>query len=190
MAPLFILLGTFGILYLVNKILLGERFSVSLLGRIAMSAMLVATGISHFTSPEPMIAMMPEFLPWKLELVYFTGVCELAAAVGLLWEKTARLTAVMLIVFFVAILPANILGSLRSVEFSGMQYGPWYLLFRIPLQLFFIWWVWYFGIRRLVTLPNPRCTHSYRRAWLHSGLRQIRAFCHLARTWEIRQTLR
>lgn len=103
-----------------------------------------------------MVAMMPGFMPAKLELVYFTGVCELSAAIGLLWQKTAKMTAVMLIVFFVVILPANIVGSLRSVEFGGMQYGPWYLLFRIPLQLFFIWWAWYFGLRRFTTSPNPR----------------------------------
>src|SRR5688572_11896745 len=93
-------------------------------------------------------AMMPDFMPAKRELVYFTGVCELAAVVGLLWEKTARLASILLIVFFVLVLPANIAGSLKSVSFGGMEYGPSYLLFRMPLQIFFIWWVWHFGVRR------------------------------------------
>ena len=148
MAPLIILLATFGILILLDRFVLGGRIGISLAGRIAMAAMLVATGVSHFTNTEPMVAMMPDFVPAKRELVYFTGVCELAAVVGLVWNKTARLASVLLIVFFVLVLPANIAGSLKSVNFGGMEYGTWYLLFRVPLQVFFIWWVWYFGIKK------------------------------------------
>ena len=147
MAPLIILLVTFAVLYLVDRFALRGRIGLSLAGRIAMAAMLVATGISHFTNAEEMIAMMPDFVPAKRELVYFAGVCELAAVVGLIWNKTARLASILLIVFFVLVLPANIAGSLKSVNFGGMEYGPLYLLFRVPLQLFFIWWVWWFGIR-------------------------------------------
>ena len=109
--------------------------------------LIVATGVSHFTNTDQMVAMMPDFLPAKRELVYFTGLCELAALVGLVWNKTARLASVLLIVFFVLVLPANIAGSLKSVNFGGMQYGPLYLLLRVPMQLFFIWWVWYFGLK-------------------------------------------
>ncbi|HMQ03692.1 MAG TPA: DoxX family protein [Pyrinomonadaceae bacterium] len=156
MAPLIILLSVFAVLRLIDRFLLGGKIGLSFAGRAAMSLMLLATGISHFTNPEPMVAMMPGSMPAKLELVYFTGACELLAVAGLLWNKTARLTAIMLIIFFIAVLPANIVGSLKAVEFGGMQYGPWYLLFRIPLQFFFIWWVWYFGIRRLTNSPSLR----------------------------------
>jgi uncharacterized membrane protein len=149
MAPLIILLLTFGLLFLLDRFVLGGRIGLSLAGRIAMAAILVVTGVSHFTSTEPMVAMMPDFMPAKRELVYFTGVCELAAVVGLVWNKTARLASVLLIVFFVLVLPANIAGSLKAVNFGGMEYGAWYLLFRVPLQVFFVWWVWYFGIKKL-----------------------------------------
>lgn len=148
MAPLIILLATFFGIYLLDRFVVGGRLGLSFIGRAAMAIMLLATGVSHFTSPEPLVAMMPEFMPAKLEMVYFTGALELLAIPGLLWQRTAKLTSILLIVFFIAILPANIAGSLKSVNFGGMEYGPWYLLFRVPLQLFFIWWVWYFGLRR------------------------------------------
>jgi uncharacterized membrane protein len=112
-----------------------------------MSLMLIATGIAHFTSTAPMVEMMPEFLPAKREIVYFTGICELLAVFGLIWNKTAKLTSVLLIIFFLSILPANIIGSIKAVQFGGMEYGTLYLLFRIPLQIFFIFWVYYFGIK-------------------------------------------
>lgn len=147
MAPLIILLLTFAALYLLDRFALKDRLGLSFIGRASMAVMLIATGISHFTNTEELAAIMPDFIPAKRELVYFTGICELLAVPGLLWRKTARLTSVMLLIFFVLILPANIAGSLKQVQFGGMEYGPWYLLFRIPLQILFIWWVWYFGFR-------------------------------------------
>lgn len=155
MAPLIFLLATFGFLYLLDRFVLGRRLGLSFIGRASMAVMLIVTGISHFTSTDEMVAMMPDFMPAKREMIYFTGVCELAAVVGLLWEKTARLASILLIVFFVLVLPANIAGSLKSVNFGGMEFGPMYLLFRVPLQIFFIWWVWYFGIR-LARDPRSR----------------------------------
>jgi uncharacterized membrane protein len=147
MAPLIVLLATFAILYAVNRFLLHGRLSTSLIGRISMSAMLLVTGIAHFTSTDLMVEMMPDVVPFKREMVYFTGVCELAAAIGLLWNKTVKIASILLIVFFVAVLPANIAGSIKQVDLGGMQYGVFYLLFRIPFQIFLIWWVYYFGIR-------------------------------------------
>jgi uncharacterized membrane protein len=148
MAPLIFLLATFAILYLVNRFFLNRRLSISFIGRASMAVMLIVTGVSHFTSTQQMVDMMPEFMPAKREIVYFTGVCELLAVPGLLWSRTARLASILLIVFFILVLPANIAGSLKSVQYGGMEYGAMYLLFRIPLQILFIWWVWYFGVRR------------------------------------------
>lgn len=147
MAPLIVLISTFVILFAANKFLLSGRLSLSFTGRAAMSAMLLVTGVAHFTSTDPMVAMMPDFMPAKRELVYFTGICELLAVPGLLWDKTAKLTAVMLIVFFVAVLPANVVGSIKQVPLGGMENGAAYLFFRIPLQVFFIFWTYYFAIR-------------------------------------------
>ena len=74
MAPLIILLVSFAILYIADRFLFGRRLGLSFIGRAAMALMLVATGISHFTNTDEMIAMMPDFIPAKREMVYFTGV--------------------------------------------------------------------------------------------------------------------
>ena len=148
MAPLIILLVTFAVLFLIDRFALRQRLGLSFIGRAALAMMLIATGISHFTNTEQLIAIMPDMMPAKRELVYFTGICELAAVPGLLWSKTARLASVLLLIFFILVLPANIAGSFKQVQFGGMEYGPWYLLFRIPLQILFIWWVWWFGLKK------------------------------------------
>ena len=109
--------------------------------------MLVITGVAHFTKTEAMVAMLPDFMPYKEVVVYLTGVMEILAAIGLLTSKYSRRTSILLILFFICILPANIVGSMKSVALGGMENGPSYLYFRIPLQIFFIAWTYYFGLR-------------------------------------------
>ncbi len=147
MTPLIFLLAAFILLFAVNKFFLKNRLSLSLVGRAALAVMLTVTGIAHFTSTDLMIEMMPDFLPYKRETVYLTGILELSAVIGLLINKTAKSTAVLLIIFFISTLPANIVGSLKQVNLGGMENGAMYLLFRIPLQIFFIAWTYYFGIK-------------------------------------------
>lgn len=147
MAPLIFLLSTFAVLFVVNRFVLNSRLSLSFVGRAALAVMLIVTGTAHFTSTDSMVEMMPDFLPLKRETVYLTGVLELLAVAGLLIEKTSKLTSILLIIFFISILPANIAGSLKQVNFGGMENGAIYLFFRVPLQILFIFWAYYFGIR-------------------------------------------
>src|SRR6186997_874603 len=100
MAPLIFLLATFAVLYLLNRFALGGRLSLSLIGRVSMAVMLIVTGVSHFTNTQQMVDMMPDFMPAKREMIYFTGVCELLAVIGLIWSRTAKLASILLIIFF------------------------------------------------------------------------------------------
>lgn len=140
------LLVSFTITFLINKLGLKGKWSISFIGRIALSIMLVVTGMAHFFKTELMIAMLPEVVPFKIYMVYITGVIEIAAALGLLTSRFSRLTSVLLVIFFISILPANIVGSIKQIGLGGMENGVQYLYFRIPLQLFFIFWVYFFGV--------------------------------------------
>jgi uncharacterized membrane protein len=149
MFTLILLIVSFCVFWMLSKYVIKGYFTVSLIGRIAMAIMLLFTAISHFYKTDEMVQMMPGFLPAKTELVYFTGVLEILAAIGLLFKRTAKWTSVLLILFFLTVLPANIIGAFRRVALGGMENGPDYLYFRIPLQLLFIGWTYYFGIHRL-----------------------------------------
>ena len=154
MAPLIILIVCFGITFIINKFLLKDRLSLSFIGRLSLAIMLIFTGIGHFAKTDLMIEMMPEIIPFKKETVYFTGFIEIMASIGLLTQKFAKLTCIMLILFFLAILPANIIGSIKEVELGGMEKGVNYLYFRIPLQILFIVWAYYFGIKKIKLRPT------------------------------------
>lgn len=123
-----------------------KKFRFAFSGRIAMAAMLITTGIAHFVFTEGMSLMLPDFVPYKTALVYFTGVVELAAAIGILIPQYRKPVGWLLIVFFIALIPANIYGALNHVDLEKASYngnGPNYLWYRIPLQLFFMAWVYF-----------------------------------------------
>ena len=94
--------------------------------------MLVFTGISHFTfMNEDFVRMMPPSIPWPRALIYFTGVCEIAGVVGLLLPEFRCAAAYALIVFFLAVLPANIHAARAGVTLRGKPAANLWL--RIPM---------------------------------------------------------
>ena len=148
MKPLYVLLGAFIACLIISRFGFGE-FNYSLSGRIAMSTMLLFTAIGHFAFSKGMILMMPDFIPFKKTLVYFTGIVEASAAIGLLILPLQHITAIMLIIFFILILPANINAAIKHIDFqkaSNEGQGMNYLWFRVPLQVLFIAWTYFFGI--------------------------------------------
>lgn len=105
--------------------------------RDALSVMLVFTGISHFTSmKEDFVRMMPDWIPFPRAMVYFTGVCELVGAIGLLLPEFRRAAAYALIAFFAAVLPANIHAARAGVKLRGEPATSLWL--RVPMQVLFI----------------------------------------------------
>jgi len=105
--------------------------------RDALSLMLVFTGISHFTfMKEDFVRMMPSSIPWPRALVYFTGVCELGGAVGLLLPEFRRAAAYALVALFLAVLPANIHAARAGITLRGKPATRLWL--RIPMQILFI----------------------------------------------------
>jgi len=149
MKPLFVLLVSFGIALPGTKIF-DQHWNFIFAGNFAMSMMLLFTAIGHFAFNKGMTMMVPDFIPFKKEIIYGTGLIEVLAAIGLTIPSYRYLTSVLLIIFFILILPANIYAAIKKVDYQKGNYegkGMNYLWFRVPLQIFFIAWVSYFGIR-------------------------------------------
>jgi uncharacterized membrane protein len=143
MKPLMILIFVFSITLFIGKLVRKPDFRLA--GRIAMAVMLLFTAMGHFIYTKGMEMMLPASLPLRHEAVLLTGLVEIMAAAGLLVPKLFKATAFFLIIFFLLILPGNIYAALRYVSFQNADYsgnGPGYLWFRVPLQFFFIGWVY------------------------------------------------
>jgi uncharacterized membrane protein len=111
--------------------------------RWALSTMLLFTASAHFTRMrDDLVRMMPPSFPWPRALVFFTGLCEIAGAIGLLLPLTRRAAGFALILFFIAVFPANIRAARSGVTLRGKPTTALWL--RFPMQLLFIflaWWV-------------------------------------------------
>ncbi len=151
MKPFIILIAVFTISIFAIKLLQG-KWDFSFSGRIAMAVMLIFTAIGHFAFSKGMTLMMPNFLPFKLTIVYFTGVLEILFAIGLLIPASQKIIAWSLIAFFILLLPMNILAAIKQVNIqTGELNGPGlsYLWFRIPLQVLFILWIYFSAIKTI-----------------------------------------
>jgi uncharacterized membrane protein len=148
MKPLIVLLVTFALVLSATKIF-NHTWNFVFAGNAAMSVMLLFTALGHFIYTKGMTMMLPKSFPYKKQAVYLTGLIEIAAAVGLLIPSVRHITALLLIIFFFVILPVNIIAAINKTDYQKGTYegnGLKYLWFRIPLQVFFMVWVWYFGL--------------------------------------------
>lgn len=149
MKPLIVLLITF-VIALGATYFMHQHADVFSSGRIAMSIMLLFTSIGHFKFTKGMEMMLPDFIPAKKQMVIITGLIEIAAAIGLLIPSTIKITGILLIIFFLLILPANIYAASKKVDFEKANYNGkdvQYLWFRVPLQILFIAWVYWFAVK-------------------------------------------
>jgi uncharacterized membrane protein len=117
-------------------------------GRISLALVFLLTGATHFIVPGPMADMLPPWVPERLMLIYLTGVAEVAGAVGLLSERWARPAGVCLFLFLILVFPANVYAAFQRVPLGGHAAGPVYLIARAPVQLFLVWWTYWFAVRR------------------------------------------
>jgi uncharacterized membrane protein len=149
MKPLIVLIAVFSISLVATKIFRGN-YEYALSGRISMSVMLVFTAVAHFTFTKGMAMMLPDFIPYKIEIIHLTGIIEIAAAIGLFIPNIRVITGWLLIAFFIMILPSNIYAAIKQIDIQKGSFdgnGLNYLWFRIPLQFLFIGWVYFSAIK-------------------------------------------
>lgn len=142
--PLIILALLF-IPFLVAKLLGWNEQRGGLVGLVAAWCFF---GIGHFAVTGAMAAMLPEFVPARVALIYATGLWEFALAAGLALPQTRRPAAIAALATLVLFFPANIFAAINATGPGGHQWGPIYLLIRAPLQAVIIYCTWRFGLKQ------------------------------------------
>lgn len=131
------------ILTLLGKVFPRLNVTPAKRARVGLSLFFAFTAIGHFIRTEGMAEMLPDTVPFRIEIIYITGIFELLGAIGVWIPRLTKLAGLLLIVMLVGLLPANIYSAINRVEFGGHGAGPVYLLVRIPFQLFAIWWTYF-----------------------------------------------
>ncbi len=100
--------------------------------RIALALVFVGMGITHFR-PGP-ARVMAKFIPPSirrggvlapLNLVYFTGVCEIAGGVGILIPGVRTEAAIGLVLFLILVFPANAHAAAHPDQFGPLAIPFW-----------------------------------------------------------------
>ncbi|MEO6199852.1 MAG: DoxX family protein [Cryobacterium sp.] len=93
--------------------------------RLLLALVFVGAGIAHFRPAvqRTMAAMVPPRLRWSgllspRGLVIITGLCELAGGVGLLYPPTIVTSGICLVLFLIAVFPANVYAARHRERFG------------------------------------------------------------------------
>ena len=100
-----------------------------------MGVMYVFIGIKHFTDPQYFLDIVPPQLPFKLFLVYLTGLIEVVGGVAILAPKTRKAGAYLLIFLLVSVFPANIYLYVSETPQSLLGISETDALIRMPFQI-------------------------------------------------------
>ena len=107
---------------------------------VGLAAFWTAAGTLHFARPGMYEAIMPDYLPAHRELVYASGVAELAGGLGVLPQRTRRGAGWWLLATLAAVFPANVHMALNPERYASIP--PALLWARLPLQILCGWWVY------------------------------------------------
>lgn len=117
-----------------------HRYSTRHAARVGMAVAMAFAGISHLLMPTPFVQHLPPWVPMREELIFVTGLLEIALGGALLLRQPwQRLAGFALAGYLVAVFPGNIYVAVADVAVDGQPGGvyPW---LRLPFQLLFIAW--------------------------------------------------
>ncbi len=120
-----------------------ERMDRPSRSTLLMIALLGGSGALHLIRPDPFVTIVPRSMPAAKELVYLSGVAELACAALMGMPVTRRWGGSLAAALLVAVFPANV-----SMALQARGRPPWYRIAawaRLPLQAPLVAWAWRAG---------------------------------------------
>ena len=122
------------------------EFPESIPKRVALfvlSFFFVAVGVGHFVEPDSLVAIMPDYLPLHVELVYLSGVFEVALGLAVLFQPIRQRAGYGIIALLIAVFPANLNMALNPEPFLEQGMTMLALYGRLPFQFIFMAWaIW------------------------------------------------
>ena len=136
------------------------RSPVRLAARLVLALAFAAAGVLHLTSPEPFLSITPGWVPWPEEVIRWTGVAEIAGALGLLTRRFRKAAGIGLALYTACVYPANINHAVMAWEAGAWEATRLYHIPRLAFQPVIAWWAlwaaevidWPFAVRRR---PQP-----------------------------------
>jgi uncharacterized membrane protein len=109
-------------------------------GRVFVVVWFVVGGIGHFALTKIFTSVVPPYVPFPQEMVYFTGICEIAGALALLYKPLRHIAGWCLIALTICVTPVHIQMLVEADKYVAL--GPVLLWARLLFQPVFIWMIW------------------------------------------------
>jgi uncharacterized membrane protein len=111
--------------------------------RWMMAALYIAAGIAHLAVPEKFLLITPAWVPFAPQVIFVTGLCEVAGAVALVTTPLRNWAGYALAAYAVCVWPANFKHAIDGIDVpylgtSWLYHGP-----RLAFQPVLVWWALY-----------------------------------------------
>jgi uncharacterized membrane protein len=107
--------------------------------RWVLAALFAAAGFAHLGTPEPFIRITPDWVPFAPQVIFVTGLCELAGAVALVTRPLRRWAGVAFALYALCVWPANIKQALDHIVIPPIPDSWWYHGPRLAFQPLIMW---------------------------------------------------
>ncbi|MDP2409016.1 MAG: DoxX family protein [Pseudolabrys sp.] len=116
----------------------GDRVRAAM--RWILAIFFAAAGIAHLRAPDALLAITPDWVPFAPQLIFITGLFELAAALALVTRPLRKWAGIALAVYAACVFPANIKHAFDGIDISPLPSSWWYHGPRLALQPVIVWW--------------------------------------------------
>lgn len=110
--------------------------------RRVLALFYLVAGVIHLIKPAPFLTIMPAWVPFPEQVVFWTGVAEILGAVGLLQPASfplRRAAAIGLALYAICVFPANINHFIIDMARSDGGLGLAYHVPRMFAQPLLVW---------------------------------------------------
>lgn len=112
--------------------------------RWILAALYLAAGIAHVTVPDKFLMITPSWVPFAPQVIFVTGLCEIAGSIALVSRTRLRWWAgAALALYALCVWPANFKHALDGIEMPYIGNSWWYHGPRLAFQPVLIWWALY-----------------------------------------------
>ena len=111
--------------------------------RFGLTGLYGVIGVVHLAATDRFLPIMPDWVPQPRLVVIVTGLCEIAGALALFVPRLRRLAGIMLALYAVCVVPANIKQAVEGIPVPPIPDTWWYHGPRLALQPVMVWWALY-----------------------------------------------
>ncbi|WP_339691133.1 DoxX family protein [uncultured Parasphingorhabdus sp.] len=113
--------------------------------RILLALIYLFAGIMHIRSPVGFLQITPDWVPYPEQVILWTGIAEIAGAIGLLIPPRMiphirHAAGIGLALYALCVYPANINHAVNNIAIGGETASWLYHAPRLAFQPIFIWW--------------------------------------------------